>query len=215
MTPPSLRLANNNVYTPPCCALKITVHTCRKQPATPYPSHFLQRRSKYKPPPPKKQRVIVYDRDIICLPKSFISDAGRIRIPRNKKDREFLVANKLVGKIQLQSDMSEARIFTEIRSVFQSPMGCDDEFSFTILQQSGGGSKFLMVPELSSSYKWTAGAVAGRNSKVPIYILAEDRLKVIINPRRACAARVTVTCFLSVCLSVSSFSSTKAAKLRY
>ena len=64
---------------------------------------------------------------------------GRIRIPRNKKDREYLVANKLVGKIQLQSDMSEAQIFNEIRSVFRSPMGCDDEFSFTILQQSGGG----------------------------------------------------------------------------
>ena len=103
---------------------------------------------------------------------------GRIRIPRNKKDREYLVANKLVGKIQLQSDMSEAQIFNEIRSVFRSPMGCDDEFSFTILQQSGGGSKLLMVPELSSSYKWTAGAVAGINSKVPIYILAEDRLMV-------------------------------------
>ena len=38
-----------------------------------------------------------------------------------------------------------------------------------------------MVPELSSSYKWSAGAVAGRNSKVPIYILAEDRLMVIVN----------------------------------
>ena len=76
------------------------------------------------------------------------------------------MANKLVGKIQLQSDMSEAQIFNEKRSVFRSPMGCDDEFSFTILQQSGGGSKFLMVPELSSSYKWAAGDVAGRNSKV-------------------------------------------------
>lgn len=102
--------------------------------------------------------------------QSFISEAGRIRIPRNKRDREYLVANKLVGKIQLQSDMSEAQIFNEIQSVFQYPMGCNDEFSFTILQQSGGGSKFLMVPELSSSYKWTAGAVAGRNS----YLLKTD-----------------------------------------
>ena len=90
------------------------------------------------------------------------------------------MANKLLGKIQLQSDMSEAQIFNEIRSVFQSPMGCNDEFSFTILQQSGGGSKFLMVPGLSSSYKWTVGAIAGRNSKVPIYILADDRLMVIV-----------------------------------
>ena len=35
-----------------------------------------------------------------------------------------------------------------------------------------------MVPELSSSYRWTVGAVAGRNAKVPIYILAEDELEV-------------------------------------
>ena len=72
--------------------------------------------------------MIVYDRDIICLPKNFVSEAGRIRIPQSKKDREFLVANKLVGKIQLQSDMSEAQIFNEICSVFQSPMGCNDDF---------------------------------------------------------------------------------------
>ena len=78
--------------------------------------------------------------------------------------------------------MSEAEIYNEIQSVFKSPMGCDDEFPFTIMQQLGGGSKFLMVPEVSFSYKWTAGTVAGRNSKVPIYnILAEDRLMVIVD----------------------------------
>ena len=181
------------------CLLLLHMSPCRKEPATPYPSHFLQKRSKCNPPPAKKQRMIVYDRDIICLPKSFVSEAGRIRIPRNKKDREFLAANKLVGKIQLQSHMSEAQIFHEIRSVFRSPMGCDDEFSFSILQQSGGGSKFLMVPELSSSYKWTAGAVAGRNSKVPVYILAEDRLMVIVNLLKITCFKITL--FTSVVVS--------------
>jgi len=76
--------------------------------------------------------------------------------------------------------MDEGKIFNEIRSVFRTPMGYDDEFAFTILQQSGGGSKFLMIPELSSSYKWTAYAVVGRNAKVPIYILAEDQLEVCV-----------------------------------
>lgn len=38
-----------------------------------------------------------------------------------------------------------------------------------------------MVPELSSSYKLATGAVVGKNSKVPIYILAEDRLMVIVD----------------------------------
>ena len=35
-----------------------------------------------------------------------------------------------------------------------------------------------MAPKVSESYRWTAGAVAGRNSKTPIYILAEDDLQV-------------------------------------
>ena len=38
-----------------------------------------------------------------------------------------------------------------------------------------------MVPVLSESYKWTASAVAGRNAKVPIYILAEDQLEVCVH----------------------------------
>ena len=32
------------------------------------------------------------------------------------------------------------------------------------------------MPELSASYRWTA--VAGRNAKVPIYVLVQDRLEV-------------------------------------
>jgi hypothetical protein len=73
--------------------------------------------------------------------------------------------------------MDEHDIFQEMRSVFRTPMGYDDRFRFTILQTSGGDSKSLMVPELSSSYKWTASAIAGRNAKVPIYVLAEDELQ--------------------------------------
>ena len=74
--------------------------------------------------------------------------------------------------------MNEEKIFMEIRSVFHGPMSYDDEFQFTILQPCGGDSRTLMAPKVSESYRWTAGAVAGRNSKTPIYILAEDDLQV-------------------------------------
>ena len=135
--------------------------------------------------------MYVYDRDIICLPKNFVQRGGVIPIPRRKTDRQFLIANKLIGKVQLTSDMDEYDIFQEIRSVFRTPMGYDDRFRFTVLQTSGGDSKSLMVPELSSSYKWTATAIAGRNAKVPIYVLAEDELQVW-----ACA---TMLCDVSMC----------------
>ena len=36
----------------------------------------------------------------------------------------------------------------------------------------------LMAPKVCESYQWTAGAVAGRISKTPIYILAEDDFQV-------------------------------------
>ena len=66
----------------------------------------------------------------------------------------------------------------EIRSVFSIPMENRSNFPFKILQPSGGSSKSLSVPALSCSFKWTASAIAGKNSKTPIYVLACDDLKV-------------------------------------
>lgn len=71
-----------------------------------------------------------------------------------------------------------AEICSEICSVFQKAMRKDPVFPFTILQPAGGNSKLLMIPSLSTSYRWTASAVAGKNAKVPIYILAEVDLEV-------------------------------------
>ena len=119
-----------------------------------------------------------YDRDIVCLPKSFGEQSDLIKIPKKKSVREFLAINKLIGKIQLNSAMREEEIFAEIRASFRRPMNEDDSFRFKILQPSGGDARCLMIPEVSESYKWSAGAVAGRNAKIPIYILAEDELKV-------------------------------------
>ena len=95
-----------------------------------------------------------------------------------KDIRRMLAVNKLVGKIQLHSGMEQEEIYEEICSVFSTPMGGADQFLFKILQSSGGHSHTLMVPELPTSYRWTAATVAGKNSKAPIYILAEDSLLV-------------------------------------
>ena len=125
------------------------------------------------------KRVYTYDRDIICLPKSnsYTLD-GLIKIPRKKSVRDYLASNRLIGKIRLHSEMGESAIMKEIRSVFREPMNDSCDFPFKLLQMSGGGSKTLSEPVVSSTYKWTASAVAGRNSKVPIYILASRDLKV-------------------------------------
>ena len=72
--------------------------------------------------------------------------------PNLKEGTKTLAANKLIGKIQLRSDMDEEEMFSEICSVFNWPMDEDDTFPFTILQSSGGDSRILMVPELSHSY---------------------------------------------------------------
>ena len=66
-------------------------------------------------------------------------------------------------------------ITDEIRSVFKCPFR-DQEFSFNILQHDGGKFKSL-VPSLSSSFSWTASAVAG-SSKSPIYILTRTNIDV-------------------------------------
>ncbi len=76
-------------------------------------------------PPQSEQKlcVFVYDRDIVCLPKDYATSDGLIELLRKKEDRQFLVTNKLIGKIQLRSEMKEKEIFKEIRSVFRTPMG--------------------------------------------------------------------------------------------
>ena len=99
-----------------------------------------------------------------------------ITIPRS---REELSKAGLVGKISLSSDMSEDAIFEEIRSVFQGPMRGSSLFSFEVLQSTGGKSKSLTIPAVSSSFRWTASAIA-KNPKMPIYILAQDPLEVRI-----------------------------------
>ncbi len=120
-----------------------------------------------------KEKLFSYDRDIICLSSFYCADgATTIKIPRKGSDREFLAKNGMIGKIRFSSDMSERDIFEDIRSVFSRPMNEDHDFQFKILLIAGGSCKSLSIPSLSSSFKWTASSVAGRNSKTPIYSLA-------------------------------------------
>ena len=126
----------------------------------------------------KKIRAYTYDRDILLLPSCLKDSRGLVKIPRGESTRELLAANGLVGRICLTSGMTEDDIFSEIRSVFSIPMDGDPHFPIKILQMSGGGSKTLTVPVVSSTYTWTASAVVGKNAKTPIYVLAEDKLKV-------------------------------------
>lgn len=99
-----------------------------------------------------------------------------IPIPRSRTE---LARNGLIGKICLRSDMTECEIFDEIRSVLSVPMRGNHFFDFKILQAAGGHSKSLVNPALSDSFKRTASAVAPKNAKVPIYVLANDELLLV------------------------------------
>ena len=111
--------------------------------------------------------MYTYDRDIILLPYAFKDERGLIKIPRGQASRDSLAANGLIGKISLSFDMTEEEIFDEIRCVFSSPMEQDPDFPVTFLQMSGGCSKTLTVPVVSSPY-------TGLKFNYPIQLYVED-----------------------------------------
>ena len=115
----------------------------------------------------------------MCLPNSFCKH-GSTYIPRSKQVRDMLGRNGLLGKIRLTSSMTEAEIMDEICSVFEKPMRNNPNFAFKILQPTGGSSKSLSTPALSSTFRWTASAIAGKSNKAVIYILAENELQVYL-----------------------------------
>ena len=74
--------------------------------------------------------------------------------------------------------MTEEQVENEIRSVFKEPMANDPKFPFCFLQSTGGGSKLLSIPSVSSSFRWNAQQVARlATQRGAIYILAEAELK--------------------------------------
>lgn len=141
------------------------------------PSTFLARHTKEKS---KKERIFTYERDIVCLPSWYKSkmSGNCLPIPRGNESRQYLARHGLLGKITLTSSMTETEIFKEVSSVFTESFGGRENFRFLILQPTGGFSKSLTIPRISSQYRWSASSVAGKNAKVPIYILAQEPLKV-------------------------------------
>lgn len=128
----------------------------------------------------KKRKVVSWDRDIICLPKTTRKGelATVLPYPR-KKFRSNLGAWGLIGKIHLNSEMSVDDVENEIRSVFRIPMNNDKKFPFTYLQPTGEGNYSLTVPSVSASYQWTAQQVAKlANSRGCVYIMALDDLDI-------------------------------------
>ena len=86
----------------------------------------------------------------MCLPFNYPDEPGVFPFPRGKV-RSSLGRQGLIGKIHLDSEMSQSEIFREIRSVFKAPFGEDEEFPFKILQSAGMGSKSLVLPALHMS----------------------------------------------------------------
>ena len=87
----------------------------------------------------------------MCFPYNYLV-GNSITIGNSSKEiRDFLTRNGLMGKIRLSSSMTEEETMSEIRSVFSVPMKTQSNFAFKVLQPSGGSSKSLSVPALSSS----------------------------------------------------------------
>ena len=105
-----------------------------------------------------------------CYMELFSSN-GVMSIPRKKKD--ILASFGLVGRLHLESNCCESEVLAEIRSTFSETVPGDAQFKF--LQFTGTGTKSLMIPKISSSYKWTPKEVARRANR-PIYLLLQSDL---------------------------------------
>ena len=126
----------------------------------------------------KSAKVTTWDRTVVCLPQTYPNvGADAITIPRKK--RPILARHGLIGKIHLESDWSEDAIFAVVRSVFRDAMGADLNFPFKFLVPTGGDSKSLTKPVVSTTFKWTSKEVAGRadstiygtwHNKVTVYV---------------------------------------------
>ena len=89
------------------------------------PSQFIRGKSKARAAAgndskKKKDAIQSYERDIICLPHDYLYKGGVFNFPRGKVRIE-LGKQGLIGKVCLQSWMSEDDIRAEIYSCFKKP----------------------------------------------------------------------------------------------
>ena len=148
----------------------------KKRKAKILPSSFLKKGN--------SSRLQVWDKDIICFPKDYITNPQEVSIPRGK-GRIELAKIGLVGKIRLDSSMDETNIREEICSVFSEQMQYDTQFPFKILHAIGGGAKALSVPNTSASFTWTAKEVASSGGRGAIYIWAQADMALNTNGKDA------------------------------
>ena len=141
--------------------------------ATNVPSILGKRRKRHTSVKPSK--ITAWDRELVCLPKCYMTmfnTNGVLPIPRKKKD--ILASFGLVGRLHLESDWSEQEVITEVRSTFTESV--NENVNFKFLQFTGTGTKSLVVPKVSASYKWGPKEVAGRADR-PVYLLLQDDLE--------------------------------------
>ena len=89
------------------------------------PSSFLKKKSN------KGTSIQVWDKDILCLPKEYVSNPQDIPIPRGKS-RLRLNKQGLAGKIRLTSNMDEEEVRQLICSVFSEGMSNKVNFPFKV-----------------------------------------------------------------------------------
>ena len=140
-------------------------------------SSFLKRKGEERSSNKKKPKAVkTWDRDVVCLPMSFMGKNKHIPFPRGKC-RANLARDGLVGKVHISPDMSEMEVLSEVQSVFKTAMENDPNFPFTFLQPTGEGSRSLAIPPVLDTFQWTAQQVARLGgSRGCIYILAESDL---------------------------------------
>jgi len=104
----------------------------------------------------KRPKIMkTWDRDVFCIPQRAAEAetiGGNISYPRGK-ERAKLATCGLIGKIHLNSEMTDEDVATEIRSVFSGPMNKNPNFPFLYLQPTGCGSKSLTIPSVSPSFR--------------------------------------------------------------
>ena len=122
------------------------------------PSYFKRRQPSIEKHKKRTKLTQVCDRDIICLPKA-TSTSEKLAYPRGKF-RSKLWQQGLIGKIRISTDMSVEDVEDEVRSVFCGPMSGRKIFLFLYLQPTGGGSRTLGIPSVSSTFSWNAQSVA-------------------------------------------------------
>jgi len=138
------------------------------------PSFLRKRQARQRSNSVPDKKFKSWDKDIVCLPHDY-TDVGdvMITIPRGKT-RSLLAEYNLFGKIHLISSMTEKEIKDEIRSVFHKQMKPDHDFNF--LQSTGGGTKMLMAPQVSTHFSWSAQQVVSLAGQGAIYIQATEPL---------------------------------------